>query len=189
MPCSDLSMVNSLLVIRDMRWSLAFEAWGESLTSSDEAWYCEQQKMKRKHYIKVLSHTKTDKDPQFIYFAPGSCQTQSYTWRPGGRELLLRDLQLHSYQQNINREGFINRKFLFIWALRKGLTNTWEIVVYMMLLAVRRSDGGWVITWPGYWPLIGWEWSHDQDTGLWLAESDHITRMLASDWLMMGVRC
>ena len=84
MPCSDLSMVKSLFW-SEMRWSLAFEAWGETLTSSDEAWYCEQQKMKRKH-IKVLSHTKTDKDPQFIYFAPGSCQTQSYTWWPGGRE-------------------------------------------------------------------------------------------------------
>ena len=25
------------------------------------------------------------------------------------------------------------------------------------------------ITWPKYWSLIGWEGSHDQDTGLWLA--------------------
>ena len=26
-----------------------------------------------------------------------------------------------------------------------------------------------VITWPGYWPLIGLGWSHDMDTGLSLA--------------------
>ena len=26
-----------------------------------------------------------------------------------------------------------------------------------------------VVMWPGCWPLIGWEWSCDQDTGLWLA--------------------
>ena len=43
-----------------------------------------------------------------------------------------------------------------------------------------------VIMWPGCWPLIGWEWSCDQDAGLWLAESDHVTRILASDWLLPG---
>ena len=26
-----------------------------------------------------------------------------------------------------------------------------------------------------YWPLIGWEWSRDLDTGLWLAESISVT--------------
>ena len=30
------------------------------------------------------------------------------------------------------------------------------------------SDWLGVITWPGYWPLIGWEWSRDLDTDLWL---------------------
>ena len=30
--------------------------------------------------------------------------------------------------------------------------------------------------------LIGWEWSRDLDTGLWLAENDHVTWILASDW-------
>ena len=32
-----------------------------------------------------------------------------------------------------------------------------------------------MVTWPGYWSLIGWEWSHDPDTGLWLAENDYMT--------------
>ena len=32
-----------------------------------------------------------------------------------------------------------------------------------------------------YLPLIGWEWSLDFDTGLSLAESDHMTWRLASD--------
>ena len=31
------------------------------------------------------------------------------------------------------------------------------------------SDWLRVIMWPGCWPLICWEWSCDQDTGLWLA--------------------
>ena len=51
-----------------------------------------------------------------------------------------------------------------------------------------------VITLPGYWPLIGqewrpgswplidWGWSHYQDTGLWLVESDPMTQILASYW-------
>ena len=34
-----------------------------------------------------------------------------------------------------------------------------------------------------HWPLIGWEWSRDLDTGLWLAESGLVTWILASDWL------
>ena len=33
-----------------------------------------------------------------------------------------------------------------------------------------------------YWFLIGREWSHDLDTGLWLVESNHMTWILASDW-------
>ena len=36
---------------------------------------------------------------------------------------------------------------------------------------------------PGTQPLIGWEWSRDLDTSLWLAESDHVTWILASHWL------
>ena len=53
-----------------------------------------------------------------------------------------------------------------------------ELMVYSLL------PSHWlkVITWHGYWPLIGWKLSHDLDTGLWLAESDHITWILASDW-------
>ena len=38
-------------------------------------------------------------------------------------------------------------------------------------------------SWREYWPLIGREWTRDLDTGLWLAESDHVTWILASDWL------
>ena len=30
------------------------------------------------------------------------------------------------------------------------------------------TDWSRLITWPGYWPLVGPEWSRDQDTGLWL---------------------
>ena len=32
------------------------------------------------------------------------------------------------------------------------------------------SDWSRVITWPGYWPLIGWEWPYDLETGLLSAE-------------------
>ena len=45
------------------------------------------------------------------------------------------------------------------------------------------SDWLRVIIWPEFWPLIGWKWSHDHNTGLWLAESDHMTIILASDRL------
>ena len=44
------------------------------------------------------------------------------------------------------------------------------------------SDWSAVITGPGYWPLIGQQWSQDLDTGLWLVSSDHGTWILASDW-------
>ena len=36
------------------------------------------------------------------------------------------------------------------------------------------SDWSIVITWPGYWLLIGREWSYDKDSGLWLVEVCHI---------------
>ena len=36
--------------------------------------------------------------------------------------------------------------------------------------------------WNRYRPLIGREWSHDLDTGLWLVKIDHVTWILASDW-------
>ena len=48
------------------------------------------------------------------------------------------------------------------------------------------SAGLWLITCPGYWPLIGCWGSRDLDAGLWLAESDHVTWILASDWLSRG---
>ena len=47
---------------------------------------------------------------------------------------------------------------------------------------------------PGYWPLIGWNWSRDLDTGLWLADagSAHPSylRTLQSDlYKTHGWRC
>ena len=33
-----------------------------------------------------------------------------------------------------------------------------------------------MVTWPGYWSLIGWEWSHDLDTGLWLGSITPLQR-------------
>ena len=55
---------------------------------------------------------------------------------------------------------YINRNFPFIEHLGEGLTNTWEIIVYMIVLAVRGLDRvllgdleGWrdggVNIWPG----------------------------------------
>ena len=44
---------------------------------------------------------------------------------------------------------------------------------------------GQLFTWPGYWPLIGWEWSHDLGNGLWLAESDHVTWIQFFNWLRL----
>ena len=40
--------------------------------------------------------------------------------------------------------------------------------------------------WPVYWPLIGWEWLREQDTGLWLVECDHVIWILASHWSGIG---
>ena len=40
-----------------------------------------------------------------------------------------------------------------------------------------------VITWPGYWPPIGWDWLGDLETGFLLAESDYVTWILASYWM------
>ena len=41
----------------------------------------------------------------------------------------------------------------------------------------------WMIIRPGYWSLIGQEWSRDLETALWLVKSDHMTWILASDLL------
>ena len=37
------------------------------------------------------------------------------------------------------------------------------------------SDWLRVITWPGTWPLIGWQWSRDLDTGLWLVPGANVS--------------
>ena len=36
-------------------------------------------------------------------------------------------------------------------------------------------------TFPEYWPMIGREWSHDLDTGLWLVSSPHLHSYCALD--------
>ena len=41
------------------------------------------------------------------------------------------------------------------------------------------------ITWLECWPLIGWGWSCDLDTILWLVEADRVTWIQASDWPAM----
>ena len=51
------------------------------------------------------------------------------------------------------------------------------------------SDWSIEITWPEYWPLIGQYWSHDLDTGLWLASTGHVTWILASDWSIVNCCC
>ena len=40
-----------------------------------------------------------------------------------------------------------------------------------------------LITWPGHWPLIGCERVKRGWYCCWLVKSDHVTRILASDWL------
>ena len=44
------------------------------------------------------------------------------------------------------------------------------------------SDWSILVTWPGYWPVIGQYWSRDLNTGLWLVNTGHVTSILASDW-------
>ena len=52
------------------------------------------------------------------------------------------------------------------WTTKVCYPGVWLVVSDHMTWTLA---SGWlrVITWPGHRPLIGWEWSHDLDTGLW----------------------
>ena len=57
------------------------------------------------------------------------------------------------------------------WHLKtRGQTSGDRDYLSLIVSASSRPSPG------GYWPLIGWEWSRVLDTGLWLAENDHVTR-------------
>ena len=89
-----------------------------------------------KQDIGSFGEWRTDKDHQFF-----TQRHKSGTWcrwwtlRHETTCLFTEHLQFHSYKWNT-----INRKFLFIEHLGEGLTNTWEIFVYMIVLAARRLD-------------------------------------------------
>ena len=68
------------------------------------------------------------------------------------------------------------------------MCNVANVIFYWLHSVVSRSRdlaSDWLrlFIWPGYWPLIGREWSRDKDTGLWLTERDYLILILASEWL------
>ena len=65
----------------------------------------------------------------------------------------------------------------------RGTPSATQVVALVMIGNESSGLCGDQVPWAEYWPLIGLDWSHDLDTGLWLAERGHMTWILASDWL------
>ena len=64
------------------------------------------------------------------------------------------------------------------WILASDWLRFWLIGHWLAETRILASDWLMVITRLGFWPLIGWRWSSELDTGLLLA------KMLAFDWLI-----
>ena len=68
------------------------------------------------------------------------------------------------------------------WFKDCQLDSSWFTIASVRVV---RGDINISVTLPhGHWlPLIGLKWSRDLDIGFWLAESEHVTWILASGWL------